>query len=369
MKVNVITRHAVANYGSILQALATQQLIENLGYECELIDYIRTDENYYNRERTLLARKNKWKSNYLKKALYLIIRVPESVISGKYFERARKDLLKLTKNYTSIDELIRDCPKADIYMTGSDQVWGKTENGEYDSTYCLSFTDANKMSYASSFGNVANEKQTNEFFSKYLSSYSSILVREDAAVKYLQSLGLNALQVLDPTLVFGREYWKQYIESINDKGYILIYQLHSDSKLDEIAKEISIAEHKRLIRISATFHQIVRSGKFKYLPTIGEFLGYINNADLLVTDSFHGTAFAINLQTQFIEILPNSNTEERNKSILRCFGLSERIVSSYDEYRKLKNPIDYKRVDKILDGQRRLSIDILKENLKKWEIK
>lgn len=367
MKVDVITRHAVANYGSILQALATQQLIEELGYECELIDYIRTDENYYNRERTLLARKENWKSNYLKREIYLILRVPESIIAGKYFERTRKKLLKLTKKYTSINDLIGDCPKADIYITGSDQVWGKTENEEYDSAYCLSFTNGKKMSYAASFGNVINDKRTNEFFSEYLSSYSSILVREDTAVKYLQGLGLNAMQVLDPTLIFGCEYWNQYIETINDKGYILIYQLHNDSKLDEIAKKIAIVEHKRLIRISATLHQILRNGRFKYLPTIGEFLGYINNADLMVTDSFHGTAFAINFQTQFIEILPNSNTEERNKSILRCFGLSERIVSSYEEYSKLNNPIDYKRVNKVLEEQRAFSIDLLKDNLKKAE--
>lgn len=364
MKIDVITRHAVANYGSILQSMATQQLIENLDYDCEIIDYIRTDENYYNREKTLLTRKENWKNNWFKKTIYLILRIPESVVAGKYFENARNKYLNLTKKYTSLDELSKECPQADIYLTGSDQVWGKTENGEYDPAYCLSFTNGIKKSYAASFGNVINEPKVNEFFSKYLSSYSSILVREDSAQNYLNMLGLNASQVLDPTLVLEKEYWDNYVSPIKENNYILIYQLHNDSKLGEIAKKIAIKENKKLIRISATFHQILKSGHFKYLPTIGEFLGYIKNASLLVTDSFHGTAFAINFETQFIEILPNSNTEQRNKSILRSFGLSDRIVSNYEDYTKLKNPIDYQMVGGKLNEQRQYSISLLEETLK-----
>ena len=103
MKIDVITRHAVTNYGSILQAMATQQLIENLNYDCEIIDYIRTDENCYNREKTLLKRKKNWKNNYFKEIIYLILRVPESIVSGKYFEKERIQHLKLTKRYTSIE--------------------------------------------------------------------------------------------------------------------------------------------------------------------------------------------------------------------------------------------------------------------------
>lgn len=363
MKVNVITRHAIANYGSILQSIATQQLVEDLGCDCEIIDYIRTDENYYNREKTLLARKDNWKNSYLKKAIYLMLRLPESILAGKYFEKTRNKYLKLTKRYTSIEELISDCPKADIYMTGSDQVWGKTENGEYDPAYCLSFVEGTKISYAASFGNVVNETQINKFFTENLSLYRKILVREDSAVTYLHELGLSAAQVLDPTLLYGQEYWNKYIDPVNEKNYILIYQLHNDKKLDDVARKIAKKEQKKLIRISATFHQISRSGEFKYLPTIGEFLAYIKNADLLVTDSFHGTAFAIIFQTQFIEILPNSNTEERNKSILRSFGLNERIVSSYEDYKKINKSIDFTMVNDKLEEQRRNSITQIKDTI------
>lgn len=71
MKVAVITRHAITNYGSLLQAFATQQVIENLGHTCEIIDYIRDDESYSQHEKTLLARKPEWNRNPLKKQFIL----------------------------------------------------------------------------------------------------------------------------------------------------------------------------------------------------------------------------------------------------------------------------------------------------------
>ena len=86
MKVAVITRHAITNYGSLLQAFATQQVIESLGHECEIIDYVREDESYTQHEKTLLARKPEWNRNPIKRAIYLALRQPESIASGKKFE-------------------------------------------------------------------------------------------------------------------------------------------------------------------------------------------------------------------------------------------------------------------------------------------
>ena len=83
MKVSVITRHAITNYGSLLQAMATQRVIEELGHNCEIIDYIREDESYSQHEKTLLKRKKEWNRNPIKKGLYLAIRQPESIVRNK----------------------------------------------------------------------------------------------------------------------------------------------------------------------------------------------------------------------------------------------------------------------------------------------
>lgn len=106
MKIAVITRHAITNYGSLLQALATQITIEKLGYECETVNYIRTDESYKNHEKTLLKRKTEWNRNPIKKFVYLLLRQPESYLAGKKFEHEQERYLKLSKLYASQEELI-----------------------------------------------------------------------------------------------------------------------------------------------------------------------------------------------------------------------------------------------------------------------
>ena len=96
MKVAVITRHAISNYGSLLQAYATQKVFEKMDTNCEIIDYIREDESYRNHEKTLLKRKTNWYKNPFKRFIYLALRQPESIFSGRMFEHERKKYLKLT---------------------------------------------------------------------------------------------------------------------------------------------------------------------------------------------------------------------------------------------------------------------------------
>ena len=108
MKVAVITRHAIANYGSLLQAIATQRVIENLGHTCEIIDYVRDDESYSQLERTLLKRKKDWNNNPIKRFIYLVLRQPESISAGKRFEKARAKYLHLTRRYETLAQLKND---------------------------------------------------------------------------------------------------------------------------------------------------------------------------------------------------------------------------------------------------------------------
>lgn len=97
MKAAVITRHGISNYGSLLQAMATQQVIEDLGHTCEIIDYIRNDESYMQHEKTLLKRKPEWNDNPVKRMMYLAVRQPAGIAAGKYFEKAQKKYLHLSK--------------------------------------------------------------------------------------------------------------------------------------------------------------------------------------------------------------------------------------------------------------------------------
>ena len=360
MKVAVITRHAVTNYGSLLQAIATQQVINNLGHSCEIIDYIREDESYYQHEKTILKRKENL-SNSFKRVLYLLIRQPESIASGKKFENAQKKYLRLTARNTTAEELLENPPIADVYMTGSDQVWGPVEDGTYDDSYCLSFTEKKKIAYAASFGHTEMTPELGKYYKKWLSKYKYIAVREESACKILNGLCISAEQVLDPTLLLDAGYWNQYLKPINHKKYVLVYQLHNDKKLSDYAEKIAKAKKIPLIRVSTSFHQVIRAGKFVWCPEIGEFLSYIKNAECMITDSFHGTAFAILFNTPFVEVLPNNNTGTRNVSILKLTGLSNRIMRTDQDMEKAMNSIDFSYANDVLKRERIRSLQILKK--------
>ena len=361
MKVSVITRHAITNYGSLLQALATQQVVEDMGYECEIIDYVRQDESYREHEKTLLKSKPKWNSNFFLRCAYLVLRQPESILAGKKFEKQRENYLNLSDRYNTRDSLMDNCPHADVYMTGSDQVWGPTEDGTYDDNYFLNFVkEKKKIAYAGSFGRTEITEERKDLFKKYLSDYSHVSVREDSAVEILRELGIKAVQVLDPTLLLDNTYWSKLTKDISGEKYILIYQLHNDKRLGEYAKKIAKEKGLKLIRVSASFHQINRPGKLVWCPSASEFLGYIKNADLMITDSFHGTAFAINFNTPFVEVLPNNKTGTRNMSILSLTGLTDRIWRE-DNADVADKPIDFSYANHVLSEMRIKSRSILKE--------
>lgn len=363
MRIGVITRHAITNYGSLLQAVATQEIVEQLGYECRIIDYIRNDENYKTREKTSLKNKPFWNKSFVTRFIYLVLRLPEGYFVGLKFEKEREKLLKLTKRYSSLEELCKEPPLADVYMTGSDQVWGPVECGAYDYVYCLNFTDDNakRISYAASFGRIELGKEILNRYGHYLSRYSHISVRETSAITLVESIGLNAEQVLDPTLLLDKEYWKQFFKPIKKKKYILIYQINNDDRLGDFAEKLSKKMGLPLIRISAAMSQLKRPGKLVYCPSMGEFLSYIDNAECLVTDSFHGTAFAINFNTQFVEVLPNNKTGTRNISVLELTNLTERIVNNPNDVSKVLKKIDFAKVNSILEKNRARSIACLKK--------
>ena len=131
MKVAIITRHAICNYGSFLQTYALQKETDKLGHEAVIIDYIREDEEYHKRINVALKKSGKWNKNVLTRLVYKLSRYPETVLMEKKFASFRNNLLHMTKLYTSLEELKQDKPQADVFCTGSDQVWGPISLDSY----------------------------------------------------------------------------------------------------------------------------------------------------------------------------------------------------------------------------------------------
>lgn len=362
MKVSCITRHAISNYGSLLQAYATQRAIEGLGHECEILDYVPACEDVSQQVRTLLSTKPSWNGNPLKKAAYRLLREPETRVAGKQFARERAQLLKMSSHYASLEELRANPPKADVYMTGSDQVWGPISSGAYDMAYALEFAPkgARRISYAASFGKKDMPDSVRPGFLEDLRAYEAVCVREDAAREQLASWGIEAGQVVDPTLLLNGEAWRKMAAPASKGEYVLVYQIHSDPAVGQYAEKVAKKLGLPLMRISVGLHQASREGRFKWLPTLAEFLSYVDNATCLVTDSFHGTAFAINLNTPLVEVLPKTGTSSRNVSILRLTGLTDRVLQDPNDIELASRPIDFGRVNDVMGVERAKSLVRLK---------
>lgn len=365
MDIKVITRHAPSNYGSLLQAIATVKVIESLGHKAEIIDYVRDDEHGLKAITTALDGKEGWNTNPLKKFAYIALRYPEERYAEHKFELMRRKYLKMTHRCRTHAELSK--LNANVFMTGSDQVWRPTICGRYDEAYFLDFVrNGRKVAYAASFGRTNFDEATMATYRRMLLKYDAIAVRENSAVAMLDKMGIDcAGQVLDPTLLLTGEEWSKMATERKITGdYALVYQIHNNPALDNYAVRFANHVGMPLYRMSASLHQINRGGKFIYLPDVSEFLSLLKNCRYFVTDSFHGTAFAININRQFIEILPNNSTGTRNQSILQLTGLQDRIVKDYDDFSIADKVIDYCIVNEVLGNERAKSFDLLKALIK-----
>lgn len=370
----IMTRHAISNYGSLLQSIATQEMIMRLGFEPKIINYIREDEDYHNIVKVLLVKNRKWNKNPVTRTVYKIILSPEYLLMGKKFQQMRKKYLTMTDSVRDDVELAKLEDEGDIFLTGSDQVWGPIGADEYDPNYFLQFLsdNAKKVSYAASFGKTNLTNEIKALYAKMLSAYDVITVREDSAIQVLNEIGIsNVPQVLDPTLLLDRNDWAKYITKKYMKRYVLIYQLHANKEMDKYAVAFASKVGLPLIRVTPAFHQIFRSGKTILLPDLGDFLGFIKNAEYMITDSFHGTAFAINFGTQFLNVLSGAKSDQgqsniditktRNLSILHLTGLEDRVLSRYDDFSLIDKKIDFYKVDQILAVERKKSVEIMKK--------
>lgn len=363
--VAIISRHAISNYGSLLQAYALEQTIRDLGYDAWTIDYIRREEKSWNLCRAEITN-SKWNTNLLKRTIYYLVNVPNRTIQFLQFDKFRRELLHLTKEYDSIDSLRTKKPIADLYCTGSDQVWNETIFDQIDWCYFLEFLDNEpRISYAASFGKSTVNEQVKERIRKDLLQYCKISVRENSGKTILSDLGIEGDVVLDPTLLLPRSKWEQIIDDsiIPSEKYILLYQIHKNDNLVEYARKLGEITGLKVINISVSYTQRKNGINFKWLPNYKEVLALFRDASYIVTDSFHATAFSINFNKQFVTVLPKLSAS-RIRSILSIMGLEERVLTDTTNFDLPQKPINYGSVNPVLDKLRVSSIDWLKCALK-----
>lgn len=255
---------------------------------------------------------------------------------------------------------------SDVYVTGSDQTWNSAWNGGILPELFLNFVPDNvkKIAYAASMGKGELDENEKEETRLLLERYNAISVRESTAVKICNGLGIkNVVQVLDPTLQMTRDYWMQYARKPKELGYVLIYQLNTNPQFDHYAQEFARRKGLKLLRFCTRYDQMVKCGKALVIPEVTEFISYVAHADCVITDSFHATAFSINLNTPFISIYPQE-FGSRLASILELTGLLHRHLNSYDDFSFVDNTnVDFTHANKILDTERQKTMEWMQKAL------
>lgn len=358
MKIDVITLHRVRNYGSSLQTLATQNFLEDLGCNVEIIDYYPERYTSFG-----LLKRLKYKSKKLEDNPVLLL-AARMIISISYikkkivFDRFLKKYINCTPiTYRSEEELKKDIPVADAYCTGSDQVWNSHWNEGVDAPFYLSFLpkSAYKFSYAASIGNAKLGKTEEMRVRPLLEQYRHITVRENVGVDIINAMLIEAQQMLDPTLLFCGEQWMKYTSrKYKEQKYVVTYNLHHDKRIDDFAFQLAKKNGLKVYNISYNLHDIVRKGTLKWCPTIEEYLGLICDAQYVVTDSFHATVFSILFHTRFMVIYPEQ-ASSRIRSILSLLGLEERGEEGMPKVEQAMQEIDFGNADNVLGYERNRS--------------
>lgn len=187
----------------------------------------------------------KWNKNALTRLVFKATQNPVYKFADKRFAEYRKIVKVTDKEYNSEQELAADIPQADIYMTGSDQVWNTVVCGEIDPVYFLSFLpdSAKKIAYAASFGGSEVLPNDKENIKKWLKRYDKITIRENSGVKIANELGVPAEQVLDPTFCLKNQSGKSsYLSESAAKNMCLCI---SSTQTNNLTNTQSSTQRKR----------------------------------------------------------------------------------------------------------------------------
>ena len=358
MKIGVMTCwQPDDNYGTQIQCFALQHYLKLTGNEPYLIQYLCQND---------LEKKRNFK--FFLKALnpYLVIRKicglrksklqkSETFSHNRGAPEFRMKYINLSKVYHTFDEIKKEPPKADLYIVGSDQVWNinPIHKKQFDAFF-LNFGEEStkRISYAASFGFEYKSifKGYDDYASSYLKKLDGISVRELKAKELCEKLGIyNAVQVADPTLLLSAEYYRKiYNENSfekRSKKYILVYNLVSKSNID-IGKIKKFADKRQLDVVYVTGHGQVDSEN-KLYATIPEWLYLIDNAEYVITNSFHGSIFSSIFHKQFVVFPLKGNPTNSRLETLTDLLEQNRVVSDFLlAETKLDEQIDWNTFEK-----------------------
>ena len=353
LKVAGVTFDHTVNYGSSLQAYALQTAIEHVSVEGENCSYrlipLQAMTDYPQQKERMIRR-------IILFALRKVYFSRFSVFEKKYMKYAECSELG------SLHSLNQ---QADAFVCGSDVIWNPDQN-HHLGTFFLDFADKYKFSYAASFGKANAENQINPQEREWLNALNGISCREQSSAETVRNVtGRNAEVVVDPVLLLKASDWNLFIpEERNKKKYIFSYTTHLfplyEEYLQKLSKETGLPIKRAVFKPKNGLKQRI------LIPqTPLQWLQQLRNAEYVVTNSFHATAFSIIFHKKFFTVVSGEKDKGINvrmNDLLTTLNLQERIYSSVPERIDLTEP-DYTPIDSKLDQMRTDSLGFLQRNL------
>lgn len=371
MKAGILTYHFAKNYGALLQCYALETELQRQNVDVQVLNYVspRQADNNALYSRRLSP----------KKMLKNTVLLPFHFFRKKRYDAFSSFLsahLSLTRWVSTLEELKALTDEGyDLLISGSDQVFNP-QIEDFEEAFFLPFeTPARKTSFAASLGRAdAGDLQK---YRGYLADFSCLTVREHNAVPVLNQLGITVDAVAaDPVFLLEKQEWEKLIRdtgTLPKSPYLFCYFLDAKNAGTYLktAKKLAGQKGLKLINIVTRYRPslISRGAKLDVGPEA--FLGLLANADYVCTDSFHGTAFAILLNTDFSTFVPSANaTDQRKQNLAESVGLKHRIVYAEDQNVD-SGKIDYAavndRVADIRNKSRQVLSELLHQNGKSYE--
>jgi len=366
MKVLLVTLSDNENMGTFLQVHALGSVLQARGHKVELLNYTRKWSGLAGGIRERMAKSDQPILRRLAATAYGI--VDHLRVRRRMFRFLRSEIA-VSRNYRDFESLAKSPPQADVYLTGSDQVWNSIYNHGVDRVMFLDFAPENRprVAYAASFGMDCIPVSEVGETTRLLGKYSRISVRESSAKALIEGLGIEGVEhVLDPTLLLDLAKWSKFSERSKvdpSEPYVLIYSVEPNKN----ALALQVAR-KVAARLGCKVAMLTPNGFRKIIPGVdqawtnigpAEFVRLFLKAKFVVVSSFHGTAFSLNLNRPFLSIRPDKYVS-RARDLLASCGLGERLIEDADFPDSLANvDVDFAATNAHFGSRRESSLAFL----------
>ena len=314
------------NYGTVLQAVATRDVLSRYGRPV-FIDYCRPHWTTKGWAMSYMGNASRSVPERLARlAANAPIRYKSSKLFRSFVER-ELELCSSTPYLTQGEGLDPDA----AYCVGSDQTWNIECNYGIDPVYFLANVPESyrKISFSASFGRPSLSPEESELIKPLLSQFDAISVRESSSVSILEGMGLSGTALKDPVLLCRPELWHEIAARVpaSKENYVLVYMLNENPEMCSFARKL--AEREGIRARIVTFNPLKRAPEGLEgvcLPKPEEWVALFRDASYVVTDSFHGTCFSLLFEHPMIVFDP-PKFSVRLKDVLSDFGLADRRVA------------------------------------------